>query len=257
MLNCVGCELSQISIFRLVIRRFLKPSRQKYDFGWLNDFGRLFFPEICVSCARSLNAGEDTICINCLINLPKTNYHRLVDNPVKRKFKGRIDLESASSFLYFNKGNSARVLLHHIKYHGRRDLGARLGALYGKDLVNDGYPVPDLIIPLPLHPAKERRRGYNQSTCIAEGLKKHLGCRLDHTSVRRVSDNSTQTRKGRYERWENVSSIFRVVSNENLRGKHVLLVDDVITTGATLEACGHTILRAGASRLSFLTLATA
>jgi len=230
---------------------------QKYNFGWLSDFGKLFFPEICVSCARGLNANEDTICINCLINLPRTNYHRLRNNPVKRKFQGRINIEMASAFLYFTKGNSTRALLHHLKYKGRQDIGLRLGALFGKDLMNDGFSPPDLIVPLPLHPAKERIRGYNQSKSIAEGLSRHLGTEVCTHSVVRSSNNPTQTKKERYERWRNVATVFRVKNAAIMKGKHVLLVDDVVTTGATLEACGHVIVEAGALKLSFLTLASA
>lgn len=241
-------------MYKLVVMRHTK---QKYNFGWLRDFEKLFFPQVCIACARTLNAREDAICINCLIKLPRTNYHRLNDNPVSKKFAGRIRIEMASAFLYFSKGNSARQLLHHLKYRGRQDIGRRLGALYGKDLMNDGWIPPDLIIPLPLHPAKERIRGYNQCTPIAEGLNRYFGSEVDSKVIARRSNNSTQTKKGRYERWENVEKIFEVKEPEKIQNKYVILVDDVVTTGATLEACGHTILNHGAAKLSFLTLATA
>jgi ComF family protein len=230
---------------------------QKYNFGWLSDFGKLFFPTICIGCSQPLNATEDTICVNCLITLPRTNYHRLETNPVSNKFRGRIQIHSASAFLYFSRGNSTRAFLHHLKYSGRQDIGKRLGALYAKDLVNDGYPTPDVIIPLPLHPSKQRLRGFNQCASIAEGLKKHLGAEIGSDFVKRISNNSTQTKKGRFERWENVERIFAVPNPEKISGKNVLLIDDVVTTGSTLEACGHTVLEAEPARLSFLTLATA
>lgn len=230
---------------------------QKYNFGWLSDFSKLFFPTICIGCAQPLNASEDTICIDCLIKLPRTNYHRLETNPVFNKFRGRIQIESASAFLYFAQGNSAQAFLHHLKYNRRQDIGERLGALYSKDLMNDGYAPPDVIIPLPLHPSKQRIRGFNQCTSIANGLNKHLGAQIGSDFVKRISNNSTQTKKGRFERWENVERIFSIPKPEKISGKHILLIDDVVTTGSTLEACGHTILEAGAARLSFLTLATA
>ncbi|MCZ4407805.1 phosphoribosyltransferase family protein [Cryomorphaceae bacterium 1068] len=231
--------------------------KQKYNFGWLRDFAGLFFPKICIGCAQPLNGTEDTICIDCLIKLPRTNYHRLETNPVFNKFRGRIQIDSASAFLYFARGNSSRAFLHHLKYNGRQDIGRRLGALYAKDLLNDGYAVPDVIIPLPLHPSKRRLRGYNQCDSIAEGLQKYLGSEIGSDFVKRISNNSTQTKKGRFERWENVERIFTVTEPEKISGKHVLLIDDVVTTGSTLEACGHTILEAKPKKLSFLTLATA
>lgn len=231
--------------------------RQKYNFGWLSDFAKLFFPKICIGCTQPLNAAEDTICIDCLIKLPRTNYHRLDTNPVFNKFRGRIQIDSASAFLYFARGNSARALLHHLKYNARQDIGRRLGALYAKDLMNDGYSPPDVIIPLPLHPSKERIRGFNQCNSIAEGLNKHMGAEIGSDFVKRISNNSTQTKKGRFERWENVERIFAVPNPEKISGKHILLIDDVVTTGSTMEACGHTILEAKPAKLSFLTLGTA
>lgn len=231
--------------------------KQKYNFGWLDDLAKLFFPTICISCAQPLNAVEDAICIDCLINLPRTNYHRLESNPVSNKFKGRLDLADASSFLYFARGNSARALVHQLKYNGRQDIGKRLGTLYAKDLMNEGYRAPDVIIPLPLHPSKKRIRGFNQCTSIAQGLNKYLGAEIGSDVVKRVSNNATQTKKGRFERWENVERIFLISKPERIFGKHVLLIDDVVTTGSTLEACGRRILEAGASKLSFLTLASA
>ncbi|HKK38037.1 MAG TPA: phosphoribosyltransferase family protein [Cryomorphaceae bacterium] len=230
---------------------------QKYNFGWLSDFANLFFPKICIGCAQPLNASEDTICIDCLIKLPRTNYHRLETNPVLNKFRGRIQLDSASAFLYFARGNSTRSFLHHLKYSGRQDIGKRLGALYAKDLLNDGYQPPDVIIPLPLHSSKQRIRGFNQCTSIAEGMNKYMRAEIGSDFVKRISNNSTQTKKGRFERWENVERIFSVSQPEKIVGKNILLIDDVVTTGSTLEACGHTILEAKPEKLSFLTLATA
>ncbi|MEM9051718.1 MAG: ComF family protein [Bacteroidota bacterium] len=235
----------------------MNQAKQKYTFGWLNDLVKLFFPDTCMSCSQPLNAGEHSICIDCLIKLPRTNFHRLQRNPVSDKFRGRLRIADASAFLYFSRGNSARSLIHQLKYNGRQDIGIRLGALYAKDLINDGYNRPDIIIPLPLHPSKQKVRGYNQCTSIAEGLNRYFQIEIGHNTIKRVSNNSTQTRKGRFERWENVERIFQVAEPSKVIGKHVMLIDDVITTGSTLEACGRRIVEAGASRLSILTLATA
>jgi len=253
----MGIKITRFQYLSVMKQKTWNKITQKYHFGWLSDFGKLFFPSICIGCTQPLNASEDTICIDCLIKLPRTNYHRLEANPVFNKFRGRIQVDSASAFLYFARGNSARAFLHHLKYSGRQDIGKRLGALYAKDLMNEGYAAPDVIIPLPLHQSKQRIRGFNQCTSIALGLNKYFGAEIGSGFVKRISNNSTQTKKGRFERWENVERIFSIPNPEKISGKHILLIDDVVTTGSTMEACGHTILEAGPTKLSFLTLATA
>ncbi|MCH2214752.1 MAG: ComF family protein [Flavobacteriales bacterium] len=235
----------------------MNQAKQKYTFGWLNDLAKLLFPNTCVGCSQPLNAGEDSICIDCLIKLPRTNYHRLKKNPVSDKFRGRLRISDASSFLYFARGSSVRSLIHQLKYNGRQDIGLRLGALYARDLISDGYDRPDIIIPLPLHHSKQKLRGYNQCVPIVEGLNKYFQTEMGKATIKRVSNNPTQTRKGRFQRWENVEKIFQIAEPSKIIGKHVLLIDDVITTGSTLEACGRIVLEAGASRLSVLTIATA
>lgn len=230
---------------------------QKYDFEWLNNIKTLLFPKNCAACNLNLAHGEDMICISCLYKLPRTYYHRLKHNPVSQKFEGRLPVRAAFSFLFFHKGNLSQILLHQLKYKGRQDFGERLGALFAKDLTEDGYTAPDVLIPLPLHPARLAWRGYNQCDSIARGIQKYLNIEIGYEIVKRVVANPTQTRKTRYDRWLNVKHIFEVTHPENIRGKHVLLLDDVITTGATLEACGDSILRAGAREISIATIATA
>jgi ComF family protein len=224
---------------------------------WFGSIESLLFPTICGSCSEALNSEEEIICISCLSKLPRTNYHRLDDNPVVRKLLSRIPVSKASAFLYFKTGNLAQLLLHKLKYEGRQDVGEWLGGLFGKDLISDGFPVPDVIIPLPLHPAKKKLRGFNQSDAICRGLAKYLGAPVSYDSVIRIAANSTQTKKGRFERWLNVEHIFEAGNREMLLDKKVLLVDDVITTGSTLEACGKVILNAGAAELNIATLASA
>lgn len=230
---------------------------QKYYFEWLNDLNRMMFPRNCCSCDDNLNQNEELICVSCIAKLPRTNYHRLKPSPIKSRFDGRIPLDDATSFLSFRRGNQTQQLLHELKYRGRQDIGEFLGFLFGSDLNRDGFNIPDIIIPLPLHPHKEATRGYNQCDPIAKGLRRSLGGELVNTAIRRRFLNESQTNKSRFERWMNVEAIFEVVAYDKIIGKSVLLVDDVVTTGSTLEACGRKILEAGARTLSVATLASA
>ncbi|NEN22050.1 ComF family protein [Cryomorpha ignava] len=232
-------------------------SWQKYYFGWLSAIETLLFPINCAACGNSLNNQEDTVCIACLYKLPRTNFHRVKDNPVAQKFDGRMPINAGFSFLFFHKGNLAQILLHQLKYKDREDLGERLGAMFAKDLKADNYDLPDLLIPLPLHPAKLALRGYNQCHSIALGMTKHLDIEVGYNTVARVVANPTQTRKARFDRWLNVAHIFEVAEPEKVLGRHILLLDDVITTGSTLEACGRCLLEAGAREISIATIASA
>lgn len=168
-----------------------------------------------------------------------------------------MPVHEAFSFLHFQKGNITQTLLHALKYKGRQDVGERLGQLFGNELSEAGYTGPEFIVPLPLHEARLRVRGYNQCDSMARGLKKALGIPIGHHMVERVLSNSTQTNKSRFDRWLNVERIFTVPQPNKIAGKHILLIDDVITTGSTLEACGHCMLDAGARAVSIATLASA
>jgi len=233
-----------------------KPTR-KYNFDWMQDVSHLLFPNPCAVCHTSLHRTENLLCLQCEKKLPRTHFHRLEENVVTQKFKVRLPLQHATAFLDFKKGNAAQELLHQLKYDGRQELGLLLGRLFAKDLLTDGYPLSDLIIPLPLHPEKEKLRGFNQSVVISMGMSEILEIPVDKIALKRLVANTTQTRKARYERWENVSDIFEVVDHDALLGRHIWLIDDVVTTGATLEACGRKLLAAGVRKLSILTLATA
>lgn len=231
--------------------------RQKYDFEWFNNIKTLLFPKNCAACGNGLARREDMICVKCLYKLPRTNFHRIQYNPVFQKFEGRMPVKSAFSFLFFHKGNLSQILLHHLKYKGRQDFGERLGTLFGKDLHDEKFEAPDILIPLPLHPARLAFRGYNQCDSIARGMQKYLNIEIGFEVVKRVVANPSQTRKTRYDRWLNVEHIFKVVEPKAIYDRHVLLIDDVITTGSTLEACGTSLLRAGAREITIATLATA
>jgi ComF family protein len=192
-----------------------------------------------------------------MFELPATNFHKENDNPVAKIFWGRAMLEHATAGYFFRKGNRIQKLVHQVKYRGQKEMGKLLGCEMGKYLCNSYFSDIDLIAPVPLHPQKFSKRGYNQSEWIARGIAESMNKPVDaQTLVRRIF-TETQTRKKRFDRWENVDSGFELVSPETFAGRHVLLIDDVITTGATLEACIHAILSAPGSKASVATLAFA
>jgi ComF family protein len=224
---------------------------KKYTEAFLS----LFYPKICMACSASLVGNEDILCTGCLLSLPETGYHKFTGNPVEQIFWGRLNLENATSLLFFDKGSKYRRLIHQLKYKGKKEIGVFLGKLLGIRLSEAKLDNIDLIVPIPLHPIKLRRRGYNQSEEIAKGLATIIKKPVVGNSLKRIIQGSSQTYKGRYDRWENAEGIFRVSKPELLKNKHVLLIDDVVTTGATLEAAGIAILAIEGTRISIATLA--
>jgi ComF family protein len=222
------------------------------------DFITLFFPNHCLGCSNSLFKGEEILCTRCILELPKTRYHEQFDNTIKSRLSGRIALTYALAFLKFRKTGVVQHLLHQLKYNNHPEVGVRLGKLYGKDLVEAGYEDKfDLIVPVPLHSSRKRRRGYNQSEKFAEGLSDLMQIPCDENIVERKIKTTTQTRKTKIERWENVKDVFLVKEPDKINGKRILLVDDVITTGATLEACGQQLLNSGCKEVSVACIAEA
>jgi len=225
---------------------------------WFDDFISLFYPRLCAGCSTSLVRGEDVLCLNCMADLPRTNYHYNQENPIFQIFMGRANITLATSFCRFDKGGRLQHILHELKYKGNCEAGHKMGLLFGYDLMqSELFRDIDAIIPVPLHIRKEKKRGYNQSTEICKGLSESMNKPLMTGNLIRIVHTATQTRKGRFERWENVSGIFKVSKPELLAGKHVLVVDDVITTGATLEACCEPLLKVPGVRVSIATVACA
>jgi len=218
----------------------------------------LFYPHICTGCGSDLLKENNLLCLRCINDLPHTNFAPYNNNPAEKVFWGRIPVTAAHSEFYFAKASLIQQLIHQLKYKNNRAIGFYLGELMGKSLLDGGrFNTIDFLIPLPLYPDKERKRGYNQAAVICNGLSAIMNVPVITGNVIRQRFTETQTRKHRTERWENVKGSFVVNDPAALKGKNVLLVDDVVTTGATLEACGSILLQTEGVKLYIATLAHA
>jgi len=225
---------------------------------WSSDLIGLLFPNLCNACGTPLFSAELLICTKCLYDLPFTDYHHHAENRVAKQLWGRLPINAVMAMLYFRKGAKVQNLIHNLKYNGKTEVGILLGNLLGERLKNAPiYQDIDLIIPVPLHQKKLKLRGYNQSTFIAEGVSAKMEVSFSENILVRAISTESQTRKSRYNRYENMKAVFKINKPENIKEKHILLVDDVITTGATLEACANTLLENGAAKVSIAALAFA
>ena len=224
----------------------------------LHDFFSLFYPNLCTSCGQGLRKGEEVICTYCQHYLPKTNFHLERNNTIEKHFWGRAEIYRASSQFYFQKGSRIQHLIHQLKYKGKTEIGLRLGAMYGNELrESSDYNDIDVILPVPLHKSKEMQRGYNQVDLFCDGLSHSMQVPWMKNILYRTRATETQTHKTRFERWQNVGTVFQITNTSKLEGKQVLLADDVITTGSTLEACANTILAIAGTSVSIATIACA
>lgn len=226
--------------------------------GYFTDFIGLFFPELCAACGKNLYKNEDVVCTNCIYHLPYTQHHLDPDNRVAKQLWGRFPFLQAGSFVYFKKGNKVQHIMHQLKYNNRPETGVKMGKLYGAELKRSTvWILPDAILPVPLHPKKKKLRHYNQSERIANGMAEVLGIPVISDNLYRAENTETQTRKTRFARYENLKEAFLIRRPEDLENKHLLIVDDVITTGATLEACSLELLNIKNVSISIATLAFA
>lgn len=225
--------------------------------SYFRDVWELFFPSHCAVCGERLEEGEQSICTLCRMEAPLTRYWLEADNPVLERCRDFMPTQRASAFLFFIHQSGWRELIHQFKYRGQWKLAFKMGRWYGRCLRESGlYDDIDLVVPLPLHPLKRWTRGYNQAEYLAEGIARELGVKVDRRSVFRQRNTQSQARKHRQEREKNVENAFRVRHPEKLRGLHLLLVDDVMTTGSTLVSCGKSILEASSDvKLSVAVLA--
>lgn len=229
-----------------------------YIYSILEDFIALFYPDICVICEENMLKEEECICTLCLYKIPKTDCFKHKENLVSKLFWGRVQLQDAAALYPFKKESSMQKLIHELKYEGGKSTGVFLGKQLGYAIQESpNFCDIDYIIPIPLHPKKEKLRGYNQSKYIAKGIQEVLKVKVNAHSLIRTENTDSQTRKKRFSRWENMMNSFALRRSNKLKNTHILLIDDVVTTGATLEACAQKLLEIEGVKVSIATIAVA
>ena len=222
-----------------------------------DSFLHLLFPHVCTGCGSDTLRENNLLCMRCIHELPETNFELFPANPVAKIFWGRLPLVAATAQFYFTKDSLIQHLMHEFKYKGNKDLGLQLGKMMGDQLRRSGRFPADALVPLPLFAGRERKRGYNQASILCQGMSETMHLPVLENVITRPQHTETQTRKGRVGRWENMEGKFVLRDTEAIRYKHLLLVDDVVTTGATLEACGIELLKGEHVQLSLATLCVA
>ena len=224
--------------------------------NFLKDIFNIFFPEVCLCCHEHLAYNETTICLSCRHDLPLTNFSFEEDNLVEKSFYGRILIENATALFYFLKKGKVQQLIHELKYNKQQQVGTFVGNWLGAEIAeSDRFKKLDCIIPVPLHLKKLKTRGYNQVTTFGQSLAKTLAIPYDETILVKISSTKTQTKKLRFDRWKNVQELFVIQHNFSLKNKHILLIDDIITTGATLEACCEALTKIEGIKISIACMA--
>ena len=220
---------------------------------WKESFLHLLFPNLCAGCGNDLVNKGSTLCLRCIGSLPATGFASFSGNPIEKKFWGRMEVNAATAEYYFVRHSIIQYLMHTLKYKGDKDLGLQLGRFMGASLKASGRFGADGLIPLPLFPSREKKRGYNQADLLCRRISETSGIPVLNDVVYRSEETSTQTQMSRVLRWQNMQGKFVVKGLNKIKGQRLILVDDVITTGATLEACGEVLLNGGC-RLSIAAL---
>ena len=222
----------------------------------INNILSLFYPRLCAACGDALQQNEQCLCLNCMLHLPETQFHKIHFNPLRQVFDGRVPVEEVTALMSYKKSNRTQKILHNLKYKGQKEIGSVLGEYLGGQLITEKrYRDIQYILPIPLHPKKQRKRGYNQSEWIAMGLSKGMGIPYLTDVLVRTEFTDTQTRKSRFARWQNVKEVFAVEHSEKVEYTHVLVCDDVLTTGATTEAAIRKLIEVPGVLVSVATLA--
>jgi len=221
-----------------------------------HDFINLLYPTVCHICEAELLKNEELICTSCLHDLPVTSYHLDNENPVKKVFYGRLKIEKATALLHFRKKAGVQHLIHDLKYRGHREIGTYLGKWLGTELAtSDWKNIIDVVIPVPLHKSRLRERGYNQVEDFGKEIAASLNAEYIDNILLKISSTQTQTLKDRLSRWGKLEETLQIQNSEKIIGKHILLVDDLVTTGATLEACAHKLYEVPDIKISVATMA--
>lgn len=240
-----------------LINKVLNPHRVSTG-QWLKDFAALFVPRTCAGCGTGLMAAETCLCLGCETELPLTRFHHDPKNRVEQLFWGKVQLEAASALLHFSRTGMVQHMLHRLKYQQDKHAGLHLGALMGRELAEcPRFADVDTLLAVPLHPRKERVRGYNQAQVLVDGVRTVLPLPSVGKELMRVVRTPSQTKRGRLDRWLNVKEAFHLPDPSALAGRHVLIVDDVVTTGATIEGCVRALRQVPDLRVSLFTAACA
>ena len=224
--------------------------------AWYEALVHVFYPSLCYGCNNELIQGDQYICLQCQTEMGRTYFESIRDNPVEKLFWGRADIQCAASTFYYINKTPLQQIVHHIKYRQEKELGIHMGeimGIHGTEFFTECKT--DLCIPMPLHPKKEYKRGYNQASLLCEGIFKQTGIPYNEKALVRNENTRTQTKKSRIELWKNVASVFDVIEPSIINDKHVVVVDDVITTGASTEACVNMLLQHGAKTVGIYSLA--
>ena len=224
--------------------------------AWYEALVHVFYPSLCYGCNNELIQGDQYICLQCQTEMGRTYFESIRDNPVEKLFWGRADIQCAASTFYYIDKTPLQQIVHHIKYRQEKELGIHMGkimGIHGTEFFTEFET--ELCIPMPLHPKKEYKRGYNQASLLCEGIFKQTGIPYNEKALVRNENTRTQTKKSRIERWKNVASVFDVIEPSIINDKHVVVVDDVITTGASTEACVNMLLQHGAKTVGIYSLA--
>jgi len=223
-----------------------------------DDFISLIYPKICLGCNNSLLKHEQCICTICQFHIPKTNHFKEKKNDLQKLFWGKVQLNHAAALYEFVKDSPLQKMIHALKYEENQEVGIYLGKQIAYEIEDSTLLKGiDYIIPVPLHPKKEKLRGYNQSMSIAKGIQEILKTEIEITTLQRTVDTESQTKKNKYSRWENVGNVIEIRDLEKLKHKHILLIDDVVTTGSTLESCVTTLQQIEGIKVSIVTIAIA
>jgi ComF family protein len=216
----------------------------------------LFFPKVCVACGESMTGKLEHLCLACRHKLPRMPQFDQTENLASKVFWSRVPFQRVSAYLLFQKKGSVQAILHQLKYKGKKEIGLTMGGLMAQELMQTNFfEGIDYLVPVPIHPMKQKKRGYNQSLFLAKGVEAVAGIELRPEVIKKELNTASQTRKGRFKRWENVSASFALQETKPFENKHLLLIDDVLTTGSTAEACAQELLKIEGLKVSFLSLA--